>query len=224
MRMGTRTYASNRENLSSVVGDCIKESILAGTYKEGDRILETEVALKLGISRAPVREGIKELAKEGVVTIIPRKGTYVTKFSVEDIKEVFDIRLLLENDILKILIDEDKLTEKDFNHLEDLIEEMVRTASSTMDVLDKSIMINLKDMEFHRYIWEKSGSKRRVKILEDMFFQLRMAMLYDTNETGDLYTTATDHYEIIDSLKSKDLEKCKKALREHIISYKRGTF
>ena len=101
MDMGTRTYVSNRENLSSVVGDYIKEAILAGTYKEGDRILETEVALKLGISRAPVREGIKELAKEGVVTIIPRKGTHVTKFNVNDIKEVFDIRLLLENDILK---------------------------------------------------------------------------------------------------------------------------
>ncbi len=224
MDMGTRTYVSNRENLSSVVGDYIKEAILAGTYKEGDRILETEVALKLGISRAPVREGIKELAKEGVVTIIPRKGTHVTKFNVNDIKEVFDIRLLLENDILKILIQEDKLTEKDFNHLEGLVEEMVKVANSDMDDLKKSITINIKDMEFHRYIWQKSGSQRRVKILEDMFFQLRIAMLYDTNETGDLYATAADHYEIIDNLKSKDLEKCKKALREHIISYKRGTF
>ena len=224
MKASTKTYVSNRENLSSIVSDYIKEAILTGIYKEGDRILETEVAFNLGISRAPVREGIKELAKEGVVTIVPRKGTHVTEFGVHDIKEVFDIRLLLENDILKILIEEDKLTEKDFKHLEDLVDEMVEISNSNMDDLKKSTMINLKDMEFHRYIWQKSGSQRRVKILEDMFFQLRIAMLYDTNETGDLYMTAADHYEIIDNLKSKDLEKCKKALREHIISYKLGIF
>ena len=65
-----------RDNLSGVVVDYIKESILSGKYKEGEHILETEVAFELGISRAPVREGIKELEKEGIVTTIPRKGTY----------------------------------------------------------------------------------------------------------------------------------------------------
>ena len=220
----TQNYMNNRENLSSVVVNYIKESILAGTYKEGEHILETEVALKLGISRAPVREGIKELEKEGIVTTVPRKGTYVTKFSMEDIKEVFDIRLLLENNIIKILIYEDKLTEKDFLHLENLVKEMGRIAESSLDDSNKLIMINLKDMEFHRYIWQKSGSQRRVKMLESIFFQLRIAMLYDTTETGDLFITANDHYEIIDCLKSKDIDRCKKALREHIVSYKEGKF
>lgn len=224
MKTNIGIHISNRGNLSGLVVNYIKEEILAGRYKAGDHILETEVALKLGISRAPVREGMKELEKEGIVITVPRKGTYVMEFSVEDIKEVFDIRLLLENDILEILLHDNKLEENDFKHLEGLVEEMVEVACSDMDDLDKSITINLKDMEFHRYIWEKSGSQRRVKILKDIFFQLRMAMLYDMNETGDLYTSAADHYEIIDSLRSKDLERCKKALKEHIISYKEGKF
>ncbi|HZH92825.1 MAG TPA: FCD domain-containing protein, partial [Tissierellaceae bacterium] len=79
-----------------------------------------------------------------------------------------------------------------------------------------------KDMEFHRYLWNKSGSKRRVQILEQIFFQLRIAMLYDTNETGDLSKTATDHYEIINALKGRDISKCKEALQKHIITYKEG--
>jgi DNA-binding GntR family transcriptional regulator len=202
----------------------IKESILAGEYKEGDHILETEVALKLGISRAPVREGIKELEKEGIVTTIPRKGTFVTKFTEEDIKEVFDIRLLLENNINKILIYEDKLKESDYQHLENLVKEMEEIADLPLDDIKKSMLINQKDMEFHRYIWQKSGSQRRVKMLEGIFFQLRMAMLYDMHETSDFKVTATDHYDIIDSLRSKDIDRCKKALREHIISYKSGKF
>lgn len=219
-----KTSNFTRDNLSGVVVDYIKESILSGQYKGGDHILETEVAFKLGISRAPVREGMKELEKEGIVTVIPRRGTYVTKFTEEDIKEVFDIRLLLENNINKILIYEDKLKDEDFANLEKLVKEMEQIAESDIDEVTKSIMINRKDMDFHRYIWIKSGSQRRVKILESIFFQLRMAMLYDMNETGDFMISATEHYDIINSLKSKDIDKCKKALRDHINSYKIGKF
>lgn len=214
------TNIYKRENLNDIVVDYIKESILSGTYKAGDRILENEVAMKLNISRAPVREGIRQLEKEGIVTVIPRKGAHVTKFDIEDIKEVFDIRLLFENNIIEILINEDKLSEKDFIFLEKLVEKMVQIANSDTDNSEKSIKINLKDIDFHRYIWQKSGSKRRVNILEGIFFQLRMAMLYDTKATDDLYTTASDHYEIIESLRNKDINRCKKALKEHIITYK----
>ena len=213
-----------RDNLCSVVVDYIKEMILSGVYKTGEHVLEADVALKLGISRAPVREGLKELEKVGIVTVLPRKGTYITKFTLEDIKEVFDIRLLLENNILEILINENKMTDQDFSALENIVHEMVKIANSMENELDKAIHINMKDMEFHKFLWQKSGSNRRVEILSSIFFQLRMAMLYDTNKTGNLFVTATDHYEIIKHLRNKDLENCKRALREHIISYKEGIF
>ncbi len=214
----------HRENLCSVVVEYIKEKILTGQYERGERILETEVAQALGISRAPVREGIKELDNEGIVTIVPRKGTFVSKFTLEDIKEVFDIRLLLENNIIEILINEERLNDKDFITLENIVQEMINVVNTPGDMTKKSLMLNERDVDFHRYIWNKSGSKRRVEILEKMHFQLRMAMLYDTKETGDLLVTAIDHYEIIKHLKNKDLENCKKALKEHIISYKKGRF
>lgn len=213
-----------RDNLCSVVVDYIKEMILARVYKEGEHIFEAEVAMKLGISRGPVREGLKDLEKEGIVTVISRKGTYVTKFLIEDIKEIFDIRLLLEDNIIEILINENRLTEQDFRVLESIIEDMVDIAKKTEDFIQKTIKINMKDMEFHMYIWQKSGSKRRVDILKGIFFQIKMAMLYDTNETGNLMITATDHYEIIKFLRNKDLANCKKALRNHIISYRDGKF
>lgn len=217
-------YLGNKQNLSSSVVDYIKESILAGVYKEGHHLLETEIASKLGISRAPVREAIKELEKEGIVVTLPRRGTFVTRFTLEDIKEVFDIRMLLENNIFKILIYDQKLTEADFNHLYHLVDEMKQIAQSTMELTQKSIQINLKDMEFHRFLWNKAGSQRRVRMLESIFFQLRMAMLYDTNKTGDLSKTATDHYEIIEALRSNDIVRCKSALAEHIITYKDNPF
>jgi len=212
-------YFKTRENLSSIVVNYIKESILSGYYKAGDHILETEVALKLNISRAPVREAIRELESDGIVITKPRKGTFVTAYSIDDIKEVFDIRLLLENNIYKILIYEDKLKEKDFMHLEHLVKDMESIATSGMSEEEKTLQVNIKDMAFHKFIWNKSGSLRRVKILEGIFFQLRMAMLYDMDETGNLIKSVTDHYEIIKALRSKDIDACKKALRRHIITY-----
>ena len=219
MKSLTQRNISKRLNLNDMVVDYIKEGILSGLYKSGDRILEKQLSNELNISRAPIREGIMQLEKEGIVTVIPRKGTYIREFKPEDIQEVFDIRILLENNIIEILINENKLKDSDFKFLNKLVDEMVEIVRSNISDKEKSIQINLKDMEFHRYIWEKSGSKRRVIILDGLFFQLRMAMLYDMEKTGDLLVSATDHYKIIESLQVKDIERSKKELSNHIITY-----
>ncbi len=219
MKTAVDKYTISKKNLPSIVVDFIKEAILTGKYREGHHLLETEIAMTLGISRAPVREAIRELENEGIVQTFPRKGTFVTRFTLEDIEEVFDIRMLLENNIFKILIHENKLSEEDFLALEQLVMEMEKIAESTMELTEKSLQLNVKDMEFHRFLWRKSGSLRRVRMLESIFFQLRMAMLYDTNETGDLSKTATDHYRIIEALRSQDIEQCKAALAEHITTF-----
>lgn len=220
MQTITQADISRRENLNEMVVNYIKESILYGIYKGGDRIIENELSLKLEISRAPIREGIRQLEQEGIITSIPRKGSYITKFDVNDIKEVFDIRLLLENDIIEILIKGDLLDEKDFVFLTEIVDEMVDIVKSDLEHTEKALQINLRDMEFHKYLWNKSGSTRRVVILQGLFFQLRMAMMYDMEKTDDLLVSATDHYKIIDGLRSKDIERCKKELSEHIITYR----
>jgi DNA-binding GntR family transcriptional regulator len=215
----------DRRNLSSIVVDYIKEKILSGEYKEGDHISETKVAQELEMSRAPVREGIKDLQNQGLIMFKPNKGNYVARITMDDVKEIFDIRLLLEDSILEILIDENKLTEEDFIKLTSMVDDMVSIVNTDEDFEHKTVKINQKDIEFHRFIWEKSGSKRRVKILTDLFCQLQMAMVIDTKITGDLEKTAKDHYNIIVALREKDIEKSKKALRGHVITrYKKEVF
>jgi len=208
-----------KKNLSDIVIDYIIHKILTGEYREGDRILESRIAEELNISRAPVREGIIDLQNQGLIKYIPRKGNFITIMTMEDVKEVFDIRLLLENDIIEILINEKKLTESDFSKLTQIVDEMVDIAKSDRPICERVLGINEKDIEFHKFIWNKSGSKRRVKILTDLFYQLKLAMIIDTEITGDLVVTASAHYDIIKYLKSGDIEECKKALRSHIITY-----
>lgn len=212
----------SKKNLSEIVVDYIKNKILTGKYKEGDRILEMKIAEELNISRAPVREGIIELQNQGLLKFIPRKGNYVTRITLEDIKEIFDIRLLLEYSVIEILIKENKLKKNDFLTLTNIIDQMMDIAKSEGDIEDRTIKINDLDMKFHNYLWEKSGSKRRVKILRDLFLQLQMAMVFDTRMTGDLEVTASDHYSIIEYLKEGNIEKTKQALKDSIIIYRKG--
>ncbi|MDA8220947.1 GntR family transcriptional regulator [Desulfosporosinus sp.] len=208
------------ENLSSLVVDYIKNKIFKGQFKEGDHVTEVKIAEELGISRAPVREGIRELQNQGLMKSVPRKGNFIVRMGLDDVREIFDIRLLLENSVLEMIIKEKKLTEANYNSLTQIIDQMVTIANGHGDDAEKIVKINQKDMEFHGFLWEKSGSKRREKILRDLYGQLQMAMVIDTQLTGDLGVTAKDHYDIIKYLKLGDLENCKSALKNHISTYK----
>jgi DNA-binding GntR family transcriptional regulator len=213
-----------KNNLSTIVVEYLKEKIFKGEYRQGERIQERAIAEDLDISRAPVREGIRELQLQGLLEFTPRKGNIVAVFSMEDLKEIFDIRLLLENDIIDILIAENLLNEKDFAHLNYLVEEMIHVANSSDATRIKIFELNKKDSAFHQYLWSKAGSRRRCKILVDLFLQLKMAMIIDTEISGDFVEVASQHFDIIRALKAGDSLKAKLYLKNHIISYKNELF
>lgn len=211
-------------SLNTIVSKYLRDKILLGELKGGERIVESEIADLLGISRAPVRESIQELASQGLIKSIPRKGNFVVHFTMSDIAEIFDIRLLMEYSVIKILIHENKLTASDISKLKAMVDEMTAISMSEENFANKVIRLNEKDVEFHSFLWQKSGSARRVKILQDLHLQLRIAMVIDTKLTGDLDKTARDHYDIIRYLEQKDIENCEKAVREHIISQDKNPF
>src|SRR6056297_804513 len=82
--------------LGNIVYESLKESILNGSLKPGEKLMESRIAEDLGVSRTPVREAIRKLEKEKYVKMIPRKGAYVEDLTMEDILEVLEIRIVLE--------------------------------------------------------------------------------------------------------------------------------
>lgn len=208
-------------NLSSAVVNYIQEKIFLGEYKAGERIIESKIAEELNISRAPVREAISDLKNQGLIRSVPRKGNFVVEFTDEDVKEIYDIRILLEDSILEILVNEDKLSEKDYQNLTVIVDEMVEASRQECTVPEKIIRVNEKDIEFHKYLWERSESKRRFNILSDLFLQLRLSMIIDAKSTKNLEEAAKQHYEMIKYLRLRDLQNCQRLLREHIETYRK---
>ena len=83
-------------SLGSRVFQKIRDNILNGTYKENDELRETAIGKELGVSRTPVREALRQLELEGLVTIIPNRGAYVSGISHKDIWDIYKIRSMLK--------------------------------------------------------------------------------------------------------------------------------
>lgn len=207
-----------RKNLKDVVIDYIIEQILTGNYKKGARVYERKLADELNLSRAPIREAIAELQSLGLLIVEPRRGAHVADLSVEDAQEIFEIRVTIESQILELLVKNERLNDEDFDNLMVIIDEMIKVTQSDLDSKEMIYQFNLKDIEFHKYLWNKSKSKLRRKILNDIFLQLRLAMVLDAEYVTNLEISAKQHIGIIEALREKKTEKAIVLLKEHIES------
>ena len=207
------------QSLSNKVAEYLKREIFLENYQGGDHILEAKVAKELDVSRAPVREAIKELEKEGLIETIPRKGSFVASFNEEDIKEVFEIRVLLEGRMMEIIIENDLLKEEDFRYLEELVEEMLLIVDKDIPEDEKVVELNEKDIAFHKFLWEKTNRKFTQRILKMIHNQLKLAMIIDARKEDSLEESAREHYSIIKNLEDKDLSGLQQSLIDHIVSY-----
>ena len=133
----------NMENLSDKVTIFIREKIFCGEYDMGDRLLEQDLADELGVSRAPVREAIKNLVNQGLLVSIPNKGTYVEKINKKDVKEIFEIRVYLESRIIEELIKKDLLKQEDLKNIKNKNIDKSQKALKDHMLLMNNININI---------------------------------------------------------------------------------
>lgn len=200
------------ETITSKVISYLRNQILVSkTYRKGDKIIESEIAEKLNISRAPVREALGHLESQGLVISIPRRGTFVCDLSEEAMEEIYDLRYLLEGNIFETLVKKNLLKDEDYKHLASLIEDMIEVSRSEMAWEEKVLAFFRKDIQFHQYTWRKAERPRTRKILTDLYHQLELGMLEDLTHDRNLEDTARSHYGILDFLKKGEIEKLKKS-------------
>lgn len=186
----------------------IMEILFSDKYKPGDWINETVLAEELNVSKAPIREALRELAAIGIVEIVPHKGARITEFTRNDMEEIYTIRYMLEECIFKDIVARNALTKEDLDHLIDIAKDMkhiAELASPKNVILGKFLK---KDLEFHKFLWFKSNLKWTVKMLVDIYYLLILG-IYNFLLEADLVKTYEYHIRIIDYLKTKDIEKFK---------------
>jgi DNA-binding GntR family transcriptional regulator len=193
--------------LWEVVTEQLRAAILSGELAPGSKIVETEFAERFGTSRGPIREAIRELAREGLVVELPRRGTVVSTLSAHDLAEVYGVREALDLAAAKraIAAAADAELQALEQHLEALESETAYLAAA------------VHDLAFHRAIVDLARNERMSAIYDQMLTQT-MLLLRATAEVNVELRTAlrpAAHREIFDALVARDPDRVQAAIDDH---------
>lgn len=188
----------------------MKEWILNGTCKSGEKINQDEYAKKLGLSRLPIRTAIEKLANDNLVLISPRRGCIVTPTSKENLRQIFTLRGVLEPLALKEAAN--KAKKSDFMRIKEFLEENDDKVLS----LDDSLRLN---KEFHESIYKLSDNDVLIKIIDSLWEQSqRYRIIYFTGRNNGTLRINKEHFEIIDLLLNSKIEEAADLLVRHTLT------
>lgn len=199
----------NHRPLREIVYEELKMQILTGAIKPGTRMMEVELAEELGVSRTPVREAIRKLEKEGLVTIEPRKGAYASEISMKDMVDILEVRKTMEG--LAAGIAAAKITEEQKVELK-----------ATMDNFNKAVEENSydemisNDTGFHHIIVESCDNdvlKHMIEQLQELVLRFRYLYFSDFKRAEQM---PAEHMEIYEAIDKGDVEGAKEAAAVHI--------
>ncbi len=197
--------------LRDVVFHTLREAILKGELKPGERLMELQLAAKLGVSRTPIREAIRMLELEGLAVTVPRKCAEVAKMTEKDMEDVLQIRRALDE--LAVGLACDNMTEE---RLAELHEALIRFEESieTGDVKQ----IAQKDIEFHEVIYQTADNTKLVNLLNNLREQMyRYRVEYLKND--DVYPVLIEeHKKIYEGLKHKDKKMVVELVGSHVVN------
>ena len=195
--------------LGNIVYESLKESILNGSLKPGEKLMESRIAEDLGVSRTPVREAIRKLEKEKYVKMIPRKGAYVEDLTMEDILEVLEIRIVLEGLASKLA------ARNISDEMKEVIQENMENFDSASSGLDRKELISL-DEKFHHIIYKSSGNKKLNEIVRELQDQFQRFRLSYFNELSSYMKLANSHNKLYKAIIDGDEEAAERYAKEHI--------
>ena len=150
--------------LKSHIFHRLRDAIVSGRYRPGDRMNESKIAREFGISRIPVREALMQLQEHGLVMNLERRGMFVTRLGEEDVQRINSLRVVLEAEALKLC--RLKISKKDAGRLTDVMARM--DAWSERTEMDAAAL----DLEFHRTLWEAAGNPYLTKALDALVTSL----------------------------------------------------
>ncbi|MGL4914601.1 MAG: GntR family transcriptional regulator [Romboutsia sp.] len=205
----TKLNLDDYKPLRDVVFENLREAILEGKLKPGQRLMEVQLAEQLGVSRTPVREAIRKLELEGLVIMLPRKGAYVANMSLKDILDVLEIRASLEG--LAASLAAERISAEDIKKLENIAKEFEKSAdSSDVEELLK------KDVEFHECIFKATNNKRLHQLINSLWEQVYRFRVTYISDYDSSVNIISEHKLILEAIKKGDTDMAKKYAREHI--------
>lgn len=204
-QMNTDEYLPLRD----VVFNTLRQAILTGEMKPGERLMEIHLANKLGVSRTPIREAIRKLELEGLVIMIPRRGAEVAQITWKNLKDVLEVRRAL--DVLAVELACERMTREEHQELLHACEKF-EEATRSKDIRE----IAQTDVAFHDLIIASTRNNRLIQLvnnLAEQMYRYRFEYIKDESQHARL---VEEHNNIYQSILHRDKEAAANAVRNHV--------
>ncbi len=201
--------------LRDLVFTTLRQAILKGELLPGERLMEIQLAEKMGVSRTPIREAIRKLEREGLVIMVPRKGAEVAGISEKMLRDVLEVRMTLEKLALRLAFKRQGT---------DLIEKLEAAEQTFQDAIEGEKLIDMAeaDEHFHFLIYEAADNDKLRELLNSLkenMYRYRLEYLKDENYRRSLME---EHNAIIEAFRANDLEKGLEVTDTHIANQERA--
>lgn len=206
MPVNSASRASRYATSPDRIADALRDEILRGAIAPGEPLRQEELAARFQVSRIPIRDALLRLEAQGLVHVYPNRGAFVISLSADDVREIYDLRLLLEGDILERAVP--RFTADDWRRIDAAHAEATRTAG-TADWVDG-------DWAFHRALYEPAGRPRQLEMIE----QLRSTVVR-YSAASDVLPDRTpdwvaDHDAILQACRARSSVAARKRLESHL--------
>jgi DNA-binding GntR family transcriptional regulator len=202
---------TDRYSLRGRVFNKLREDILSGVYHENEELKENTIGLELGVSRTPVREALRQLELEGLVTMIPNKGAYVTGITSKDIHDIYIIRSYLEGLCARWACDH--ITEAQIEALEEIL--YLSDFHARRSHFEQLVEL---DNKFHDLIYKASGSKILDHVLSDFHHYVERIRKITLAMPNRAAKSSQEHAAIVDAIRKRDSNLAEALAHEHIMN------
>lgn len=190
--------------------DRLREAILTAQLGPGALINQVELAATLGVSRGPIREALRQLEEEGLVTTFPYRGTFVVPITRRDVSELYSLRASLEEFAVGLFME--ARTPEAVGELEETLREMGSAAASS-----PVPQVTNADLRFHTRIVERAGHRRLQRIWRQELTHIRRALSLLHHLDPDLETVEGNHRPILEAIRRGDAAEARWEIRRHCI-------
>ena len=195
--------------IREIAYEVLKKAIITGEIPAGERIVETDYADRLHISRTPLREALRKLERDGLVEYVMRRGVIVHAFTTEDVEQIYTIRNCLEILTLPDIIE--KATPEDIAHLRELLAKMDElNAKNDVEALSPVAR------EFHTAITAISGKNRILRVIEGQDEYIRRFSAMAIKQEDRRNEANEEHHRLVDLIEQKDLPAFEDLMKQHI--------
>ncbi len=197
--------------LREVIFNSLREAIIIGELRPGERLMEVQLAEKMGVSRTPVREAIRKLELEGLVDMIPRKGAHVAELSIKDIMDVLEVRASLDG--LATSLAAERITDDELKELKHINGQFATYIEK--ENLNGSIK---KDVEFHDIIYKASRNDKLISIINNLREQVQRFRVIYLKEYNNSKNLIKEHNDIYEAVSSRAMENARNIAKTHIMN------